>query len=154
MMEQQPMKGFITQSAYNQLIQICKDAKPIEACGIVASSGSDLEQGSADNGKRYVIDTIIPITNTHIDPTHSFSFDPAEWTSVYYDMQKNRQKLVGLFHSHPRTEAVPSSSDAEGFLPASELSYWIVSLQNSENPHVQPFNRSHGQFIPMELVLA
>lgn len=143
----------MTHSAYEQLIRICRNAKPIEACGIVASAYHSAFDEDTEGEAIPIVDTIIPITNTHIDPTHSFSFDPAEWTAIYYDMQKNRQKLVGLFHSHPRTAAVPSPSDSEGFLPSSELSYWIVSLQNSEAPHVQPYRRSQGEFLPLQLVL-
>ncbi|MGO4544461.1 Mov34/MPN/PAD-1 family protein [Paenibacillus sp. 2TAB23] len=140
---------FITQLAYENLVSICLDAKPREACGILASS---IAEGAA--GDKVIVDTVIPITNIHIDPTHSFTFDPSEWTAAYYSMQKNRQSLVGLFHSHPRTDPIPSSSDSEGFLPASELSYWIVSLRNSEKPEIKPYRRIDGQFIPLELVLA
>jgi proteasome lid subunit RPN8/RPN11 len=155
-MTAQQSKGFITKSAYEQLIRICLDAKPLEACGIVVSSQSDSSPSvdRSDEASIQIIDTIIPIKNIHIDPTRSFSFDPAEWTAAFYDMQKNRQKLVGLFHSHPRTEAIPSSSDSEGFLPASELSYWIVSLQNSAAPQVKPYRLSQGTFIPLQLVFA
>lgn len=143
-------KEFITQLAYEKLVSICLDAKPLEACGILASSNIAREAA----GGKIIVDTVIPITNTHIDPTHSFTFDPSEWTAAYYSMQKNRQSLVGLFHSHPRTDATPSSSDSEGFLPASELSYWIVSLRSSEKPEIKPYRRIDGQFIPLELVLA
>lgn len=154
-MEQQQTKGLITHSAYEQLITICMKAKPLEACGIVVSSHLNLASPKLlfEAADYPVVDTIIPITNTHINPTYSFSFHPAEWTAAYYDMQKNRQTLVGLFHSHPRTPAIPSSSDSEGFLPASELLYWIISLQNSEAPHVQPYRRSQGTFIPLQLML-
>jgi proteasome lid subunit RPN8/RPN11 len=119
-----------------------------------ASETHSLPQDLSDRANDQVINTIIPIKNIHIDPTHSFAFDPEEWTAAFYDMQKNRQTIVGLFHSHPRTEAIPSSSDTKGFLPASELSYWIVSLQNSEAPHVKPYRLSQGTFIPLQLVLA
>ncbi|WP_138753287.1 M67 family metallopeptidase [Paenibacillus sinopodophylli] len=147
-METAQMKGCITHFAYKKLISICMEAKPIEACGILASSFTE-----DSTGDQRLIDTIIPITNTHIDPTHAFSFDPSEWAAAYYTMQKNRQSLVGLFHSHPRTEAIPSSSDSEGFLPASELSYWIVSLRNITEPEVRPYYRTAGHFVPLELVL-
>ncbi|WP_082360662.1 Mov34/MPN/PAD-1 family protein [Bacillus sp. FJAT-28004] len=151
MMKSQQPSGCITKSAYEQLIRICADAKPLEACGIMASSHSS-DSISADR-KDVVIDIVIPIKNIHDDPMHSFSFDPAEWTNAYYAMQKNRQTLVGLFHSHPRTKAIPSSSDSNGFLPASELSYWIVSLLNNEAPDVKPYRRSEGSFIPLQLML-
>ncbi|WP_053376896.1 Mov34/MPN/PAD-1 family protein [Paenibacillus sp. FJAT-27812] len=155
-MTAQQSKGYITKSAYEQLIQICLDAKPLEACGIVVSSESNASPlaDRPDDATFQLIDTIIPIKNIHIDPTRSFAFDPAEWTAAFYDMQKNRQTLVGLFHSHPRTEAIPSSSDSEGFLPASELSYWIVSLQNSAAPQVKPYRLTQGTFLPLHLVFA
>lgn len=152
MLESQQTRGCITKSAYERLIQICADAQPLEACGIMASSQS-LHSIATDQNEA-IIDIVIPITNNHNDPMHSFSFDPTEWTAAYYDMQKNRQTLVGLFHSHPRTKAIPSSSDTDGFLPASELSYWIVSLENMKSPDVKPYRRSEGSFIPLQLVLA
>ncbi|WP_424766752.1 M67 family metallopeptidase [Paenibacillus sp. sgz302251] len=152
-MEIQQTNSFITKNAYDRLLQICLEAKPIEACGILASNQSP-SAATAGSSQAPVIDTIIPITNTHINPTYAFSFDPAEWTAVYYEMQKNRQTLVGLFHSHPRTDAVPSTDDTEGFLPASGLSYWIISLKNSESPDVRPYRLVSGSFIPIELVIA
>lgn len=154
-MEDKLLNGIISKAAYVRLVQICIDAKPLEACGIVASSGASSAASPVLTGEAVlpVIDTIIPIKNIHINPTYAFSFDPAEWTAAYYEMQTNRQSLVGLFHSHPRTEPIPSSFDTEGFLPASELSYWIVSLRNPEAPHVQPYRRIQGVFVPLQLVL-
>ncbi|MBD2872801.1 M67 family metallopeptidase [Paenibacillus arenilitoris] len=146
-------KMFMTKEAYDRLIRLCKDAFPAEACGVLACGMAE-EVDDDPSGAACVIDAVIPIRNAHDRPDRSFSFDPAEWTAAYYDMQINRQNLVGLFHSHPRSEAVPSISDAEGFLPAFALSYWIVSLQNKEAPHVQPYRRSQGAFIPLELVIA
>ncbi|WP_051250755.1 M67 family metallopeptidase [Paenibacillus harenae] len=150
-MTEKETNGMITKEAYELLIRICSEANPQEACGILASCQTP---DSSDAVHPLVIDTVIPIRNAHTSPGNAFSFDPAEWTRAYYDMQKNRQSLVGLFHSHPRTKALPSTSDADGFMPASSLSYWIVSLQDEENPQVQPYVREHGAFIPLVLVLA
>lgn len=154
MFAQEP-KGYMTKAVYDQLIQICREAAPSEACGIAASSFAYPDRSETNGIIHFpIIDTIIPITNTHINPSHAFSFDPIEWTAAYFEMQKNRQSLVGLFHSHPTTPAIPSSSDTEGFLPASELSYWIVSLEDAEAPQVMPYRRVQGAFVPMQLVLA
>lgn len=145
--------AYITKEAYERLVKLCLDAKPIEACGILAGPAVD-SGDTAGHAPAAVIDTVIPITNTHINPTYAFSFDPSEWTAAFYDMQKNRQSLVGLFHSHPKTEAIPSSSDTEGFLPASELTYWIISLKDSQNPAVQPYRRERSSFVPLQLMFA
>ncbi|MDQ0058431.1 M67 family metallopeptidase [Paenibacillus harenae] len=143
--------GLITRQAYNQLLSICLGSLPEEACGIVASRtsapGDDLSAASP-------IDTIIPIRNIHSSPRTAFKFDPEQWTSAYYEMQTNRQSLVGLFHSHPSTEAIPSSLDQAGFWPASSISYWIVSLADRSSPRIQPYRRIHGGFEPLELVFA
>ncbi|MCA0754649.1 M67 family metallopeptidase [Paenibacillus sp. N4] len=146
-------QAYITKEAFERLVALCLDAKPIEACGILAGPAAD-SGDTATHTPEAVIDTVIPITNTHINPTYSFSFDPSEWTTAFYDMQKNRQSLVGLFHSHPKTDAIPSSYDTEGFLPASELTYWIISLKDSQNPVVQPYRRERSKFVPLQLVLA
>lgn len=143
--------GLITRHAYNQLLSICLGRLPEEACGIVARRTS---APSDDPSAASPIDTIIPIRNIHSNPRTAFQFDPAEWTSAYYEMQTNRQSLVGLFHSHPSTEAIPSSLDQAGFWPASSISYWIISLADRSTPHIQPYRRTHEGFEPLELVLA
>ncbi len=148
-MTSNPAAALITKEAYERLIELCLQARPIEACGILASS----EPAAADSDSVPMIDRVIPITNTHINPTYAFSFSPVEWTSAIYELQKNRQSLVGLFHSHPKSDARPSSSDTAGFLPSSGLTYWIVSLQNPEQPQTQPYSAQQGAFhvLPMEI---
>lgn len=149
-------RAIITKQAYNMLIQLSLAEMPYEACGILISSHShpsDPNGGIGTSGS-LIIDIVIPVRNTHINPTQSFSFDPAEWTRIYFEIQKNRQSLVGLFHSHPKTDAIPSTSDLAGFLPASNLSYWIISLKNPSNPDVQPYFREGNIFVPLQLVFA
>ncbi|MCR2803239.1 M67 family metallopeptidase [Paenibacillus soyae] len=134
----------INQMAYTNLIDICRQRYPQEACGVLARS-----EGSQ------AIDIVIPIANGHANPIRSFSFDPEQWTAAFFSMQKNRHQLVGFFHSHPASEPHPSLRDTDGFLPQSELSYWIVSLLDWNHPIVQPYLRSEGRpFAPLPLVLA
>ncbi|WP_337101529.1 M67 family metallopeptidase [Paenibacillus sp. YIM B09110] len=140
--------GLITKQAYDQLLSICISRLPEEACGIVAS------RIAVHDGEQALIDTVIPIRNIHNTPHKAFTFDPAEWTAAYYNMQTNRQSLVGLFHSHPSTEAIPSSLDQAGFWPASSVSYWIISLADRSAPHIQPYRRTNAGFEPIELVFA
>jgi len=141
--------GVITLEAYSEMIERCQSELPDEACGILASSGRTI----SDTGIP-IIDTVYPIRNAHDNPHTSFAFDPVQWTAAYFVMQKNRQTLAGLYHSHPNSEAVPSERDRDGFLPASELTYWIVSLKNRQSPHVQPYIRKNGAFAPIPSVLA
>lgn len=133
----------IVVSAYKKLIKLCSDAHPQEACGILAAA-----EGSS------IIDTIIPITNASPEPEDSFYFDPEEWTAAFFRMQKNRQRIAGLFHSHPASEGIPSYRDRKGFLPSPDLSYWIVSGDAYGELHATPYRLSDGGFEKLSLVLA
>ncbi|MCM3627194.1 M67 family metallopeptidase [Paenibacillus glycanilyticus] len=138
----------ITHQAHKQLLRLCSLALPREACGVLAGTEA------AEAGHATVTD-IRSITNVHEDPLRSFRFHPGEWVSAYYDMQKNRQSLVGFFHSHPTSSALPSKRDTLG-LPASDrqISYWIISMAGSADPFVQPYLLENGTFRPLALMLA
>ncbi|MEK3881674.1 M67 family metallopeptidase [Paenibacillus sp. PL2-23] len=133
----------ILQSTYHNLITVCTASYPQEACGILACSSHSA-----------AIDIIIPITNAHPRPQRAFAFDPVEWTSVFFSMQKNRQQLVGFFHSHPASAPLPSPRDERGFLPQTGMSYWVISLMDEERPLVQPYRQLDGQFQAIPLMLA
>ena len=76
-------------------------------------------------------------TVEHITPTqnerHSireFSIPPQELFSFFKMLRRSSRELVGIYHSHPDSEAVPSPRDVTGFHYA-EASYWIVSLKRA-----------------------
>ena len=79
----------------------------------------------------------------------AFIFDPREWVQSLLTIQKNRQSLVGFYHSHPTTAPEPSHADREGMKYAPAASYWIVSLADTEHPVVQPYWFNGNAFIPL-----
>ncbi|WP_188887428.1 Mov34/MPN/PAD-1 family protein [Paenibacillus radicis (ex Gao et al. 2016)] len=137
----------ITREAYDELIAICKRSSPNEACGLLLTS--DI------SGENQIIDAVQEINNAHEVPQRAFQFEPASWTSAFFEARKNRQRIAGFFHSHPSSAAIPSHEDEIGLPLADEgLCYWIVSLQNAAAPAVQPYIRLHGQFMPDPLMFA
>ncbi|TCN01494.1 proteasome lid subunit RPN8/RPN11 [Paenibacillus sp. BK033] len=137
----------ITHQAYGQLLGICREAMPQEACGILAGTPAAPEIPA-------IVTQAYVITNVHEDPVRSFRFDPAEWVTAYFDIQKNRQSLVGFFHSHPNSSAIPSKRDWLG-LPVSDdgISYWIVSMPGSSAADVRPYRLYEQTFRPLALML-
>ncbi|OUS77578.1 hypothetical protein B1748_07200 [Paenibacillus sp. MY03] len=133
----------ITKAAYSMLLDYCGSILPNEACGVLAREK-----------ERHSIDIILPIRNIHPHPSDSFYFDPEEWTAACFSMEKNRQQLVGFFHSHPNTAAIPSNRDGEGFHFHSGFQYWIISLTDPSAPVVQPYRHQDGVFMPAQLVFA
>ncbi|MFC4778596.1 Mov34/MPN/PAD-1 family protein [Paenibacillus sp. GCM10023252] len=144
-MNEQPMNqaaAAITEHAYKKLITACQQAYPDEACGVLVQD--------ARNGP--LITDVIPIQNASPHRQRHFSFDPAEWIEVYYRIQKNRQTIVGMYHSHPATAAKPSPADLRGALPMDGCSYWIVSLTELNNPSLSCYQIStRNGLIPLML---
>ncbi|WP_162848391.1 M67 family metallopeptidase [Paenibacillus nanensis] len=132
----------MVRTVYEQLIDACRLALPEEACGVLARG-----EHSAH------IDRFIPVTNAHENRLQSFAFHPASWTEVFFAMQKNRQQLVGFYHSHPCSDPVPSARDLKGMIHDSSLTYWIISFKQP-TPVIQPYRSVNDRFEPLLLVLA
>ncbi|WP_165822387.1 Mov34/MPN/PAD-1 family protein [Paenibacillus montanisoli] len=141
----------ITADAYQRMIDSCVRALPNEACGILASDAilpiGDSEQSASPI---LTVTSVYPIPNRSRQPRSRFDFDPAAWIQTCYRMQKNRQSLVGYFHSHPSSLPLPSPSDLNG-LHASSTTYWIISLLDPDMPRIQPYRVDGGTFIPLML---
>ncbi|MBO7745553.1 M67 family metallopeptidase [Paenibacillus sp. MWE-103] len=140
-----PLKAELTSEAYQALFALTMDALPHEACGVLtghrqpghglaghrlAEIGSPAPAQAAADVLR--VTGVLPVKNAAARPETQFAFDPHDWVRAVYDMQKNRQSLVGFFHSHPGSPPVPSKADHAGFPFAavehgSGTSYWILS---------------------------
>ncbi|WP_308634672.1 Mov34/MPN/PAD-1 family protein [Paenibacillus silvisoli] len=135
----------ITSDAYRLLVENCSLSLPNEACGILASDAA-----SPASPSKHTVTAIYPIQNRSSSPRSRFDFEPAAWIEACYSMQKNRQSLVGYFHSHPSSLPLPSPSDLRG-LHASSTTYWIVSLLQPNSPIIQPYWVEGGTFTPLML---
>jgi len=127
----------ITGAAYARMAAYCLSAAPDEACGLLTASMGLSGAGGA------VIDGVVPIRNAAADPRRHFSFHSEDWIRAYYDAEKNRQSIVGFFHSHPDSAPVPSPSDEAGWPDrnGAAYTYWIVSLWNAERPACCAYRR-------------
>ncbi|MFF2090384.1 Mov34/MPN/PAD-1 family protein [Paenibacillus sp. NPDC058174] len=136
----------ITREAHDDLLAICSRSLPNEACGLLLTADY--------GGQKQIITGVHEIVNAHERPQQAFLFEPSSWMNAFFETQKNRQRIAGLFHSHPTSEARPSHEDEIGLpLAGDGLCYWIVSLQNAA-PAVQPYIRMNGQFMPYPLMFA
>ncbi|BBH19325.1 hypothetical protein Back11_06700 [Paenibacillus baekrokdamisoli] len=123
---------------------------PNEACGVLTCSHSSEMINQRQNGILSV-DQIYPISNTAEHANQNFRFDPNDWITILYRIQKNRQSLVGIYHSHPSTNPLPSLADLEGMQYVPAVSYWIVSFPHLEQPDVQPYWYNRKTFTPLML---
>ena len=90
-------------------------AQPSECCGLLS-------------GEDGVITDLHRLRNTSEKPETRYFASPEDLFSAMRRIREAGQKLMGVYHSHPRTPAYPSASDVEmAFYP--EAIYFIVSLE-------------------------
>ncbi len=90
-------------------------ARPSECCGLL----------SGGNG---LITDIHPLRNDAEKPETRYFATPEELFAAMRRIREVGQVLLGVYHSHPRTQAYPSAADVEmAFYP--EAFYFIISLE-------------------------
>lgn len=136
-----PAAAALAPLAQEQLLHICTVAWPNEACGVLA--GTIEHRDDAPDALLLLVTHAYSVQNAAVGSANDrFEFDPASWIQTIYHMQKNRQSLVGYFHSHPQSSPIPSARDLQGIRMAAarDTSYWIISLADSNiQPLIQPY---------------
>ena len=90
-------------------------AQPSECCGLLS-------------GEDGLITDLHRLRNTAEKPETRYFASPEDLFTAMRRIREAGQKLLGVYHSHPRTPAYPSLSDVEmAFYP--EAIYFIVSLE-------------------------
>jgi len=108
----------------DELVKHSKREFPNEACGILA-------------GKDGKIEKIYRMTNAD-KGSKTFFMGPKEQLKVMKEIRNLGLQMLGIYHSHPETEAYPSAHDVElAFYP--EVSYVIVSLKDKNSPNMRSF---------------
>ncbi|MNI33125.1 hypothetical protein D3C73_870570 [compost metagenome] len=104
---------------YNHLIMYSRHKLPDEACGFILGE-------SADFG--YQATYLVPIDNVSPCPQHQFLMEPSQMMKALFSPDK---KIIGIFHSHPLSEGIPSDEDLQSHwhtLPT----HWIMSFQTQQ----------------------
>lgn len=132
-----------------QLEQIIAQARaeaPNECCGMLAGRGE-------------VVEEVFPGRNKDQSPK-TYLMDPEDQLRAFRTMDERGLELVGIYHSHPQTEAVPSRTDQEraqdrdGNPLFPDARYVIVSLRDAAQPQVRAFRIMGGQVTEEEVVIS
>ncbi len=99
-----------------ELIQAELEAnKPYEACGVLVGT---------INGSTAHVEKAVPITNVK-RTRMSFELDPKEHYDAWNEAEKNGKEIVGVYHTHPVSSAVPSLWDRETM--QNDTSVWLIA---------------------------
>ena len=70
--------------------------------------------------------------NAHTDSQTSFIITPEELLQGYQLADKKQLELVGIFHSHPNSAALPSNTDKKFMKVNGDIPWIIFSGQNTD----------------------
>ena len=105
-----------TQS-YNTLIKEAIESYPVECCGFLLGK---------ENNENRIVTKVIVCKNISMSGGKEFSISAAEYKKAEREADENELKLLGVYHSHPNWDAVPSGKDAQNAFPY--FSYLIISV--------------------------
>jgi [CysO sulfur-carrier protein]-S-L-cysteine hydrolase len=105
----------IRQGVIEQIVAHARQDAPVEACGfLIGTEGRILRH--------------YPVTNAEGRNDH-FTFEPNEQLAAYRTARQEGLGVVGVYHSHPASPAMPSAEDIR-LARSSTLLHIIVSLMN------------------------
>ncbi|MGA2527461.1 MAG: M67 family metallopeptidase [Smithellaceae bacterium] len=120
----------------DDMVAHARTEAPNECCGILA-------------GKDERVIKLYRTTNTEHSP-YRYKIDPVQMLAIYEEIQKNKWKLLGVYHSHTHTEAYPSATDIKSIVFPESI-YFIVSLSNPDQAIIRGFHITEDNISEVEL---
>jgi proteasome lid subunit RPN8/RPN11 len=128
----------IARDLYGEIVAHARAEAPIECCGMVAARDGDAVK-------------VYRAANAAASPLR-YEIDGAEQYRIQMEIDEAGLDLGAIYHSHTRSEPVPSQTDINlAFYP--DALYIIVGLA-SDAPDVRAFTIRDGQVARAELVVA
>lgn len=109
-------------------------AQPNEACGLLAGSGRD-------------VCFFYPLANVDARPDR-YTLDPAGHVKALHHADERGWELIGVFHSHPVSPAVPSPIDLAQALEPD----WLYVIHGSDGLRAWRLGTRRPEEVPIELI--
>ena len=107
-----------------------RESTPRECCGLLFGDGE-------------VVDNLVRGRNVHPTPETRYEIDPAQLREAIAGNDDSDRLLVGIYHSHPRTEPRPSDFDVANARWPAQV-YVLASLR-AEPPEVFAYRIKDGE---------
>ncbi|GAB4510498.1 MAG: hypothetical protein OHK0046_07460 [Anaerolineae bacterium] len=119
----------LTSSQLDTVIQHCLHTAPEEACGLLLGSDARVRD-------------VLPMANIAQDPEHHYRIADE-------DIARHYPKLIGIYHSHPASEPLPSPTDVREAWSGGTV-YLIVGLRGT-HPAYSAWWFEHGRARPVHI---
>jgi len=142
------------------MVAHARELDPYECCGLLAG-----KNGAASHQYR-ITNTVAKDTTALqvfegaqvkrlgdlVDTTRAevaFFMDPKEMLAAFKDMRERQIEITVIYHSHPRSPAIPSSTDI-GLAYYPDVAYLIISLEHKSRPDIRAYWIQDRQVIPAD----
>lgn len=119
------------------MIEHARVDDPNECCGLVGGDGDTAA-------------TVYRAENAEKSPFR-YSIAPREQLELMNRIEGAGEEIVGIYHSHTRTAAYPSQTDINLAVGWPDSVYFIVSLENPDEPYVRGFRINGNEVTDVDL---
>jgi len=127
----------VTKSIAGRLASESRVNAGAECCGLLA-------------GRNGVITQAFPARNVAKDPKSNYEIAPVEIVRLMREFRAQGLEFLGIYHSHPNGDNVPSPRDIE-LAYYSEAIYFIVTPRPYATAPVRAFSIRDGQVAELEI---
>jgi [CysO sulfur-carrier protein]-S-L-cysteine hydrolase len=120
-----------------QLVDHARRHRTKECCGLLA-------------GRDGVITRAFPAANVAENPAKNYEIAPKEIVGLMREFRRRKLGFLGIYHSHPNSENVPSPRDIE-LAYYSEAFYFIVTPRPYAEKPVRAFSIRDGRVSELEI---
>ena len=127
----------ITRDALEQMLEAARENPSYECCGLLAGN---------DAGE---ITTVFPAQNA-LASAIAYEIAPQELFAIVREIRAQNLDFLGIYHSHPHTENIPSPTDiARAYYP--DAIYFIISPKPDVPKPVRAFRICGGNFTELAI---
>jgi proteasome lid subunit RPN8/RPN11 len=118
------------------IVAHARDSAPNECCGLLVGDDTTIVEA-------------VPARNLALEPKRRYLVDPQDHLGAIRAARARGFAVVGAYHSHPHSSAIPSATDAaEGF---GQFLFVIVGLA-ADPPELTAWRWANGNFTAVPLV--
>jgi proteasome lid subunit RPN8/RPN11 len=114
----------VLRSVYDAMVAHALTTPMQECCGLLS-------------GTHGIITRLFRAENVAANKAVRYEAAPLDVRRILEEIDDAGEEHLGIYHSHPNSPAYPSATDRR--LAAYDVTYFVVSLKNRDQPHVRAF---------------
>lgn len=126
----------ISQQTWHLLTREAEQRWPNEACGLLVAR---INSGHLHGHARWLEAVCLENRADETRASGWYEIDPRDWMRIERDADARGHQVVGVWHSHPTGDPVPSQADTERAFPG--LLYLILGMVTVANQPTSSGNR-------------